>query len=516
MSSSIRPPVDAVDGDGADAATEQREWWETAQRVPGVGVGFDEAVKRRARELERQRRRADRDAQRRQERALPRRRRRAHRRAAQRAKAQRDAGLEARQNAINAALRRFERADEPESPIGWAARAFGGSMVPLAAEQRPHVSTTRNVAAIFPFYNEEGLGSRGVLVGLNVTGGGAFCWDPWNLYSRTARTREPSGERAITNGNMIVVGVPGSGKSALVKCLGFRQAAFGRRLEAVDPKGEYDDVVAALGGVTLRLEPGGPQALNPLSDVGDPRARGELLKGVAQALLGRSLRTVERAGLLAALTQADTWDRQAVSINVSAIERLGAVSGAAGQNVPLAVTIRCCRAFLDARARQRAGAAQAQGRIAPKTLRINDEGWGTLAVPGQAEQYQSDWKLQRASGVVNVLVMHRFSDLRAVGDDGTRARELAEGLLSDSDTKVIYRQDEAQFDDLRQKAELTDAECDTIRNLEPGQALWIVGTSRMLVQHLRSSYEIGLSDTDQAMASGLPDQLPPRPEQVAA
>ena len=79
--------------------------------------------------------------------------------------------------------------------------------------------------------------------------------------------------------------------------------------------------------------------------------------------------------------------------------------------------------------------------------------------------------------MVNVLVMHRFSDLRAVGDDGSRARELAAGLLSDADTVVVYRQDESELPDLVEKVGLTEAEEQTVWHLEAGQALWLVGSA---------------------------------------
>ncbi|CAB4950489.1 unannotated protein [freshwater metagenome] len=444
-----------------------------------------------------------------------------------------------------------------------------GDWVPLWAEQTPHEATTANTAAIYPFYNEEGLGHRGPLIGLNVTGGGSFSFDPWNLYSRTSYTEEPEGRRLITNGNMLVLGAPGNGKSALVKTMAYRQAAFGRRCEFIDPKGEYGDVVEALDGVVLALRPGGDQALNPLTDVGDPRMRRNLLASLTRALLGRALLPVEQAGLLAALAQADrrvqgrevclpdvedalrdpddsiaaavngtqefaqealrdvmltinllrvgplagmfdrpttipedTWDRRAISIDLSAVAQLAGADDA-GQNVPLAVTMMCCSAFLTAKAIQRAARAKTTGERVPKTLRVNDEGWRVLAVPGQAAQYQSDFKLQRASGVVNVVVMHRFSDLRAAGDEGSRATKLAEGLLSDADTVVVYKQAEAEMPDVEQKLHLTESESTVIEHLEPGQALWIVGKWRGLIHHLRSQTEIGLSDTDEAMSSGL-------------
>ena len=496
--------------------------------------------------------------------------RRALARAGRRARRATRRAIAARDAQVDRALARWHAGDERASIIERCARAVGA---PLWAEQPPHVSTTANAAAIYPFYVEEGLGHRGVLVGLNVTGGGAFSFDPWNLYSRTSYTPAPSGPRLLSNGNVIVIGAPGAGKSALVKTLCYRLACFGRRVEAIDPKGEYGPLVRALGGVALRLEPGAGQSLNPLTDVGDPAARSSLLLSLARALLGRQLNAREEVGLLGALAQADravtragggevclphveaalrdpgeelvralnaderyardelrdvmlkltllrqgplagmfdrptsippdTWDRRALSIDLSAVARL-AGADEHGQNLPLAVTMMCCQAFLTARALQRARRCETQGVPAPRTIRVNDEGWRVIAVPGQAQQQQSDFKLQRASGVVNVLVMHRFSDLRAVGDDGTRARELAAGLLSDADTVVVHRQDESELPDLVEKVGLTESQEHTVEHLEVGQALWLVGSRQVLVHHLRSGREVALSDTDEAMTPGLP------------
>ena len=560
-----RPPT----GDAPEGRPREGEWWERG-RIPGVGAGIEQAIRRREREREREQRRDERERRERERAALSRRDRRARARTRRRARRASRHALAAHDAQVACALGRWRAGDERSSILELSARAVGA---PLWAEQPPHVSTTANAAAIYPFYVEEGLGHRGVLVGLNVTGGGAYCWDPWNLYSRTSYTPAPTGLRLLRNGNVVVVGAPGEGKSALVKTLCYRLACFGRRVEVIDPKGEYGPLVRALGGVVLRLEPGAEQSLNPLTDVGDPAARRNLLLSLARALLGRQLNAREEVGLLAALAQADrtiaragggevclpdveaalrdpgeelaralnaderyardelrdvmlkltllrqgplagmfdgptsippdTWDRRALSIDLSAVARL-AGADEHGQNLPLAVTMMCCQAFLTATALQRARRCETAGVPVPRTVRVNDEGWRVIAVPGQAQQQQSDFKLQRASGVVNVLVMHRFSDLRAVGDDGSRARELAAGLLSDADTVVIYRQDESELPDLVEKVDLTDAEEQTVEHLEPGQGLWLVGSRRVLVHHLRSSREVALSDTDQAMTPGLP------------
>jgi hypothetical protein len=199
-----------------------------------------------------------------------------------------------------------------------------------------------------------------------------------------------------------------------------------------------------------------------------------------------------------------TWEQDAIAIDLSAITALAGADDE-GQNKPLAITMMCCSAFLTATAVQRAARCEREGLPKPKTMRVNDEGWRVLAVPGQAQQYQSDFKLQRATGVVNVVVMHRLSDLKAAGDDGSRAKKLAEGLRADADTIVIYRQDEGETADLTEQLKLSVSEAATVQDLSQAQALWQVGKWRGVVQHLRSTTEEAISNTDDAMASNLPD-----------
>lgn len=59
---------------------------------------------------------------------------------------------------------------------------------------------------------------------------------------------------------------------------------------------------------------------------------------------------------------------------------------------------------------------------------------------------QAHTKLTRAGGLANLLVVHRLSDLDAVGDLGSEARGLAQDLLGDTAARIleIEPDDEAQ------------------------------------------------------------------------
>ena len=72
---------------------------------------------------------------------------------------------------------------------------------------------------------------------------------------------------------------------------------------------------------------------------------------------------------------------------------------------------------------------------------IYDEAWRLIAQPSLLARMQSQWKLSRALGIANLMVIHRLSDLDAVGDANSEARNLALGLLADCSTKIIYAQE---------------------------------------------------------------------------
>ena len=72
-----------------------------------------------------------------------------------------------------------------------------------------------------------------------------------------------------------------------------------------------------------------------------------------------------------------------------------------------------------------------------KRLLVLDEAWAVLGHLATARWLQAAFKLSRAYGVANVAVVHRLSDLKAAGDEGSQEQRLAEGLLADAETRVV-------------------------------------------------------------------------------
>ncbi len=414
-----------------------------------------------------------------------------------------------------------------------------------------HVATTRHLCAAYPLVSEAGLGHEGVLIGRDVLGG-SFVYDPFVLYR----------QGVVTNPNAVVIGQIGRGKSSFVKSYLWRQAVFGRHAWVVDPKGEYGPLARAWGVQPVALRPGGSVRLNPLdtdeevggsgplSGEGSRRRRVVLTSSLAVACLGRDLLPRERAAVDAALGEATHRAQQArmpaptlphvvealldpgfdasLAIRTSRAELLedgrdvalelrrlvhgdlcGMFDGpttpglrldgplvvldlsAVYHSPALGVLMACAAAWLQSAVR-----ARHRNRI----IVVVDEAWAILSNLGVARWLQTSWKLSRANGVANMAVLHRLSDLRSVGTEGSEQVSLAEGLLADSETRVVYAQSPGEVARTGELLGLTDTEAELVTQLRRGMALWKVGRRSFLVEHRLASGEEWLTDTDQAMA----------------
>ena len=181
----------------------------------------------------------------------------------------------------------------------------------------------------------------------------------------------------------------------------------------------------------------------------------------------------------------------------------------------LGVLMACTTAWLQA-ALARQAASGAGARAGPTTgagagataaagdhvFVVVDEAWAVLANLGVARWLQASWKLSRAYGIANVAVLHRLSDLRAVGAADSEQVGLASGLLADSETRVVYGQAPGEVAAARDLLSLSETEAELLPQLRRGVALWKVGRRSFLVQHVLAGAERALVDTDAAMGVG--------------
>ena len=407
-----------------------------------------------------------------------------------------------------------------------------------------HRVTTAHMGAVYPFQAERGLGSRGVYMGRDMHGGGGFFVDPWEWYAAGT----------VTDPSAIVVGKVGSGKSATLKAFCLRQLVFGRQAWFLDPKGEYDKLCAAVGVAPVYLRPGGEARLNPL----DPRVGGagespqhtreaqlKILRAVAAAALGRRLSSEEDGACAEALREVSTrYSEPTLPLVVNellepsgdaaaamhttpgglaslnrqvafALRRLveGDLAGMFDGPTTLDVDMTAPVVSLNLRAVYDSDAlgilmicAAAWLRRAVdrddgvKRILVVDEAWKVLTHLEVSRWLQTNWKLTRSTAVQCIAVVHRLSDLEAAGGRDSEQVQLARGLLSDSETKVIFRQDPAELALVREMCRLSERETAIVSSLPKGCALWKVGQRSFQVEHTLSAFEREVTYTDERMA----------------
>lgn len=415
-----------------------------------------------------------------------------------------------------------------------------------------HEATTAQLAAVYPFAASRQLPASKVLVGRDLLGG-IFVHDPFELYAAGV----------LTNPNMLVIGQIGRGKSALVKTYLYRQAAFGRRVVVLDPKGEYGPLADALGVAPVALRPGGRLRLNPLDPPGPaaaPRgARGggdtaetarrrlALLAGLASACLGRMLTPVEHTAVeialgtvgartaspvlpevVEALLAPDEEAARSLRLRTGALRdgaldvalelrRLvhGELSGMFDGPTTPGIDLDGPAVVLDLSAVYHSPAlgalmacaaafveAACERDATTQTVLVVDEAWAVLANLGVARFLQSSWKLARSRGIANVAVVHRVSDLAASGGTGSPESRIAEGLVADSETIVCYAQPPSELTAAGAALGLSDEEVALLAGLRRGVALWRVAGRSFLVEHRLGSRERSLVATDARLLAG--------------
>src|SRR3954453_11488571 len=425
------------------------------------------------------------------------------------------------------------------SPSLFRSRAGCGDAVRASSvEQHGHSATTANVQAIYPFVADGGLGRRGVYIGRDAYGG-SFVYDPWELYGRE-----------LTSPNMLVIGQIGRAKSSLVKTYLWRQSVFGRRAWVIDPKGEYGPLASAFGVRPIALVPGGDVRLNPLTRRAGWTEQLRLLQAITAGALHRALEPEEEAGLREALRTVNAQEQseptlphvvdvllrptdamaerlatsvpkpaQAIRQAALGLQRLcegdlrGMFDGPTTAGLDLDARFVCLdlSAVYDSSALgnlMTCAAAclrtmvdeQREASDASKLPVVVDESWRIFSNLGIGEWLQDSFKPSRAYGIQNIVVMHRLSDLRAAGAEGSREARLAEGLLADAETRVIYAQPTDELERTRELLGLTETEVELLPTLRRGEALWKVGRRSFLVYPRLSSFERELVDTDARMA----------------
>lgn len=452
------------------------------------------------------------------------------------------------------AARRQEAAEQKAPRRGERRPHAGRALLPMRLPV--HRATTANLQALYPFIVESGLGSEGAYVGREVGSGASFVFDPWHLYQQQVLTNpnillagvlgrgksalaKTLASRLVAFGVRVYVPADPKGEWGVVaRHLGSEPLELGRGLSArINP-----------------LDPGSrPQGLDDPAWTSEVRARRiSLLQALSETGLGRQLTPVERNALFLALDEVTRRDaspgrrrtpvlpdvvaallhptrEMAAAVGMSSAQELAAYSRDAtlelrrlvvgdlaglfdgptttpldfdapiqvvdtsrlsGDDTAVALLMACSTAWMEA-----AISDPTSGR----RLVVHDEAWRVLRIPALVRRMQSHWKLSRAWGISNLAVIHRLSDLGAVGDHGSEAVALARGLLADCSTRIVYAQETDQVDSTATALGLTDVEAGLLPALPVGRGLWKIARRSFVVDHVLSEEERDLVDTDGRM-----------------
>ena len=146
------------------------------------------------------------------------------------------------------------------------------------------------------------------------------------------------------------------------------------------------------------------------------------------------------------------------------------MSRMSGNDTLVALAMTCASAWMEA--------ALADPEGGQRSV-VYDEAWRLMKLPTLLARMQSQWKLSRHWGIANLMVIHRLSDLDAVGESDSSARNLALGLLADTSTRIVYAQERGEAEKTGAAIGLSPTEIAQLPDLKRGEGLWRIGESRV-------------------------------------
>ena len=458
-------------------------------------------------------------------------------------------------------------------PSGWVRargpaageRPGGGEVLPVLAPWTrrrglrlpAHRATTAHSCTLYPWGVHGTLGYRGPYLGSDLlAGGGAFHFDVFEVYDQFA-----AGAGSVTNTNVMILGKPGMGKSALVKSLLYRTAAvYGadRFLAIVDVKSEYGALADVLGLPVVKLTPGGSTRVNPL-DIRDEvpaedraRRRTAMVQALLGAVLARPLTAVEEVSLWSAITAIDMASTEPTLADLAGVLTHPTESLAAASRLAVAdlaaelrdvsfgldkLISRSLRGMFDGTSTTRinpggrgvvidlsavqhdtdalplvmvAATAWLQDILTTPTparkLQVLDESWRMVQFEATARYLQAAWKLGRSYGIANIAILHKPGDLGSQANDGSATAKISAGLVADTSIRVSFAQTRQDLTTYGEVLGFGPNEQATIAELVRGESLWKIGNHTAVLDHhlAGGGPEAALCDTDQAFRQAMP------------
>lgn len=386
------------------------------------------------------------------------------------------------------------------------------SMLPLGRpEVRPdRLMSASGVALFFPFYHAEYVDPDGFYFGVHRQSATLVVQ---NIFKG--------------NGNTILVGRPGSGKSALFKTIAIQAASYRMDVHLLDLEGEYRPLVEALDGTYVDMSPQGGAQVNAMRlDPEDPDGyAGQYadIQALIEVINRRALDAAQVSALGTGLTETyqqfridvedqSTWSvepqpllehlcatlESSPTLREKGLARVGQglalvlepyVAGpyrevfSRDTNVDLAnrvmgfgftgirddhlKTIRVFQAL-----RLIGGRALSGKRL---SLIGVDEAWWYFSQAGAVEALSAFSRRCRKRGASIWFLTHQPEDFLASPD--TRQ------ILASAQTVILMNLARGAVEELRKVCELSDREVEDVANLSPGSYVLIVRDAERHVTH---------------------------------
>ncbi len=380
-----------------------------------------------------------------------------------------------------------------------------------------HWATSSDLVSLRLPAHDAGTGLAGEPLG-EAQYGSAFALDVFDAY----------GAGVVSNPNVIVAGSIGAGKSTIVKMQIERAVRRGRRAVIIDPKGEYRELAERHGSVPIAL--GRDGWCSPFSQ--DDRESRDLLRALFASAQGTPLSSDQHfaldevwqrlgsprpARVLCALfgllsshleSTAPTAERSLALMLYRFVH--GDLAGLFdGPGEPLLFGSDLVVVDLSAQWSSNSlsvavlsAVAAAQQVVAQGDqlgYLVIDEAWALLSDSNALRWLQGSWKLARARGLSHMMVLHRWSDIAAAGDEGSVERERARGLLRECETAWLFRQPPDEAREMAEALGLRDREERYLTALPKGVALVRFGLHRSIVRVRPDDVDRTFIDTDVAM-----------------
>ena len=364
--------------------------------------------------------------------------------------------------------------------------------------------------------HDGGTGLEGSALG-RARRGGEFVLDPFDAYRAGL----------LTNPNMVVAGSIGAGKSTVVKMTVDRALRRGRRCVVVDPKGEYAALARAHGHPPFAVGRDGwcwPPSMSERESLdfvlsllasakGAPLGDEELYVverhwGLARATDPTPVLAQLLTGLAPFLDDPRPSAQRGLALTLRRfvdgdLAGLFAGAGEAYDFTDPLVVLDISRYWstpnLTVAALSAVAAAQHLARRSEPGYLVLDESWALLSDEAALRWLQGSWKLSRARGISHVLVLHRWSDVAAVGSLGSAQRARAQGLLRECELTWLLRQPPDEARELATALGLSEREALSLPSLPRGAALVRYGAARSLVDVRVDRHDALVVDSDEAM-----------------